>query len=51
MNICITYFSRFGNNRACDPVRVKIHGVKGPLEEGWEQKIEDFAEQLTGSPA
>ncbi len=35
-----------GMNRASDAVSVTVTGLKGPLEEGYQRKLEEFAERL-----
>ena len=34
--------------KVTDGLQVKVAGMKGPLEEGWEQKVEAFASELSG---
>lgn len=35
-----------GLSKAADGLQVLVKGTKGPLEEGWEQKVETFASEL-----
>ncbi len=37
-----------GLKMAADPIELKVKGMKGPLEEGWEQKVEAFASEISG---
>jgi hypothetical protein len=32
--------------KATDGLKIKVNGMKGPLEEGYEEKIDAFASQL-----
>jgi flavodoxin len=34
--------------KATDGLMIRVTGMKGPLEEGWEQKVEAFASELSG---
>ncbi|UCF08720.1 MAG: hypothetical protein JSW28_03245, partial [Thermoplasmata archaeon] len=34
--------------KAADGLMVRVTGTKGPLEEGWEQKVEGFASEILG---
>jgi hypothetical protein len=31
--------------------KILVTGLKGPLEEGWQKKVEDFASQVSRNPA
>ncbi len=37
-----------GMTKVTDGLQVMVKGMKGPLEEGWEQKVEGFASELSG---
>ena len=37
-----------GMTKVTNGLHVRVKGMKGPLEEGWEQKVEAFASELTG---
>jgi flavodoxin len=37
-----------GMTKVADGLQVMVKGMKGPLEEGWEQKIEAFASEISG---
>jgi flavodoxin len=37
-----------GMTKAADGLQVLVKGTKGPLEDGWEEKVEAFASKLTG---
>ena len=32
-----------GMTKAVDPLSLTVNGMKGPLEDGWQQKVETFA--------
>jgi len=48
----IEYFhaSKYGNGAKVAEGRVLVIGLKGPLEEGWQKKVEAFAAQLPVGP-
>jgi flavodoxin len=35
-----------GITKATDGVRIKVNGMKGPLEEGYEEKLEEFTKKI-----
>ena len=37
-----------GMTKVTDGLKIKVTGMKGPLEEGYEQKLEDFATKIIG---
>ena len=37
-----------GMTKSSEGLKVMVKGMKGPLEEGWEQKVEAFASELSG---
>ena len=37
-----------GMTKISDGLQVMVKGMKGPLEEGWEQKVEAFASEISG---
>ena len=37
-----------GMTKVSDGIKIKVNGMKGPLENGYEEKLEDFANEIFG---
>jgi hypothetical protein len=35
-----------GMTKTTDGVRIKVNGMKGPLEDGYEEKLEEFIKKI-----
>jgi hypothetical protein len=44
----VEYFhaSKYGNGAIVGEGKILVTGLKGPLEEGWQKKVEAFASQI-----
>jgi len=37
-----------GMTKVSNGIKIKVTGMKGPLEEGYQKKLEDFATEIIG---
>jgi hypothetical protein len=46
MKIEYLHASKYGNGTKVAEGKILVTGLKGPLEEGWQKKVEAFASQI-----
>ena len=50
MKIEYVHASKYGNGARVAQGQILVTGLKGPLQEGWQKKVEAFASQVSRNP-